>query len=75
MTEHPTVADLREVASNVIARESTKGPRGPVAILATDAAHYTLACAYAAVRKSTRLVQVFRVPDEAEQWLTLKLEL
>jgi hypothetical protein len=74
MTEHPTVADLRQVASNVIAREISEGPRGPVAILATDEAHYALACAYAALRRSTQSVQVFRVPDEAEQWLTLKLK-
>jgi hypothetical protein len=73
MTEHPTVADLREVASNVIARESSEGPRGPVAILANDAAHYALACAYAALRRSTQLVEVFRVPDEAERWLTAQL--
>ena len=73
MTERPTVSDLREVASNVITRESHEGRRGPVAILATEPAHYSLACAYAALRGSSQTIEVFRDVNEADKWLTVQL--
>jgi hypothetical protein len=73
MIGRPALADLREIATEAAAREAGEVQRGPVAILATDPTHYNLACAYAALRKST-LIEVFRALDEAKYWLTAKLD-
>jgi hypothetical protein len=74
MTDRPTVADLRQIAAEAVARESDEGARGPVAILATDGAPYIMACLYAALQRSKLTIEVFRALDEAERWLTAKLD-
>jgi hypothetical protein len=43
--------------------------RGPVALLATDATLYSVACAYMALGGATRKIEVFREVTEAERWL------
>jgi hypothetical protein len=68
MTGEPTNVDLEQFMS---ATAQTTRPRGPIALLATEPALYTRACTYAAMGQSTALViEAFRDPDEAEQWLT-----
>jgi hypothetical protein len=68
MTGEPTIADLQQFLS---AAAQTTRPRGPIALVATEPAFYTRACTYAAMGRSTALVvEAFRDPDEAEQWLT-----
>jgi hypothetical protein len=68
MTGEPTIADLQQFLS---AAAQTTRPRGPIALLATEPALYTRACMYAIMGRSTALViEAFRDPDEAEQWLT-----
>ena len=48
-----------------------EGPRGPVALLATDPTLYSRLCRYAALGRLTTLtIDVFRDRSEAEQWLT-----
>jgi hypothetical protein len=69
MTERPSLADLRQISTEIATGESGAIPRGPFAILATDPAVYSLACAFAALRKSTLTIDVFRALDEAELWL------
>jgi hypothetical protein len=52
--------------------ERTTQPRGPLAILATDAVIYGRACRYAALTRATLTVEVFRDLDKAEEWLTAR---
>jgi hypothetical protein len=61
-------AELRPILGR--ASQSRAAARGPIAILATDPLVYDLACSYAALGRSTLTIEVFRDPDEAEQWLT-----
>jgi hypothetical protein len=71
MTGEPTIAELRQIMSESLAvRQPGTGARGAVAILATDPALYGRACTYAALRRATLTIEVFRDPDEAEEWLT-----
>jgi hypothetical protein len=68
MTGEPTLTDLQQFLS---AAAQTTRPRGPIALVATEPALYARACTYAAMGRSTALViEAFRHPDEAEQWLT-----
>jgi hypothetical protein len=60
--------------SEVAERQRGQGPRGPVAILATDPILYGRACTYAALRRSSETIEVFRALDEAEPWLTAQLK-
>jgi hypothetical protein len=68
MTGEPTIADLQQFLS---AAAQTTQPRGPIALVATGPAPYSRARRYTAMGRSTALViEAFRDPDEAEQWLT-----
>jgi hypothetical protein len=68
--DYPTIADLRQLMSEAVRRQPDEGPRGPVAILATDPELYRRACTYAALGRSRLTIDVFRDPNEAERWLT-----
>jgi hypothetical protein len=70
VTEHPTIADLRELMDEASSRRQAESPRGPVAILATDAVMYGIACTYAALGHAKLTIRVFRHVDEADRWLT-----
>jgi hypothetical protein len=49
--------------------DSEHRARGPLVLVATDAAVYAMACVYAALGTSARKVEVFRDRHEAEEWL------
>jgi hypothetical protein len=63
-----TLAELRPILGRASQRRGAA--RGPIAILAADPIVYDMACAYAALGRSTLTIEVFRDLDEAEQWLT-----
>jgi hypothetical protein len=69
VTEHPTLADLRELMDEASSYRPAEAPRGPVAILATDPVMYGLACTYAALGRAKLAIRVFRFVDEANRWL------
>src|ERR1700736_3060844 len=73
MTGEPTIDELRQIMSQSAARQPGTGVRGPVAILATDSALYGRMCTYAALRRATLTIEVFRYLDRAEEWLTTQL--
>src|ERR1700687_5083597 len=73
MTGEPTIAELRQIMSESVARRPGTGARGPVAILAIDPALYGRMCTYAALRRATLTIEVFRFLDKAEEWLTTQL--
>jgi hypothetical protein len=71
MTGEPAIAELRELLNEAVERRQDEGPRGAVALLATDAALYARLCTYAALGRATSLtIAVFRDLDKAEEWLT-----
>ena len=73
MTGEPTIAELRELMSEAAELRQGEGPRGPVALLATEGALYARLCTYAALGRSTTLtIAVFRDRGEAEKWLTVQ---
>ena len=55
MTGEPTIAELRELMSKAAELRGDEGPRGPVALLATDQALYAQLYTYAALARSTTL--------------------
>jgi hypothetical protein len=69
MTDHPTVAELRAVLDEAAARGAGEGPRGPVALVATDPILYGTLCAYAALGQLKLNVQVFHDHNDAAAWL------
>jgi hypothetical protein len=69
MTGRPTIRDWRDILTEAAAHDTGQVRRGPLAIIATDPAHYVAACAYAELRQRTRTTGVFRWPEEAERWL------
>ena len=69
MTGKPTLADLLEVMDEAISPRPGQGPRGPVALLASDPALYDIACKYAALGHSTFMIRVFSDFESAEAWL------
>src|ERR1700736_4769361 len=73
MTGEPTIDELRQIMSESVARRPGTGARGPVAILATDPALYGRMCTYAALRRATLTIEVFRYLDRAEEWLSTQL--
>ena len=73
MTGEPTIDELRQIMSQSAARQPGTGARGPVAILATDPALYGRMCTYAALRRATLTIEIFRYLDMAEEWLTTQL--
>jgi hypothetical protein len=71
MTGEPTIAELRQLMSEAAGLRQGEGPRGPVALLATDEVLYNRLCTYAALGRATTLtIDVFRDKDNAERWLT-----
>jgi hypothetical protein len=71
MTGEPTVAELRHLTSEAAELPQGEGPRGPVALLATEPTLNGRLCTYAVLGRSTTLsIEVFRERSEAEQWLT-----
>jgi hypothetical protein len=68
MTGEPTRDTLREFAVTM-ARRPGEPARGPVAILVSQPALYSLACTYAAMARAHATIEVFRDRDEAESWL------
>ena len=69
VTEHPTLADLRELMDQASSRGEAESPRGPVALLATERIMYDIACTYAALGHTKLTIRVFRDLDEADRWL------
>ena len=69
MTSPAKLGELSELMQ-VDARENTV--RGPVAIVARDAAVYAMACAYATMLGSRHPMQVFIDMDDAMGWLRSK---
>jgi hypothetical protein len=65
VTGKPTLDELRQFMS----LDAHHRPHGPEAILTRDPILFALACAYAALGRSTLSIQVFRDLAEAEQWL------
>src|SRR5579863_8277472 len=74
MTGEPSIDELRQIMSQSAARQPGTGARGPVAILVTDPALYGRMCTYAALRRATLTIEVFRYLDKAEEWLTTQLD-
>ncbi|HTV02042.1 MAG TPA: hypothetical protein VMF13_15950 [Luteitalea sp.] len=69
----PTSADLARV-TETIAGMSTEEKRGPLALLVREGEQYARACAYWALGKNRgRDIDIFRHPDEAEEWLREQL--
>ena len=64
MHGRPTIADMREFMKLDARTHADLGPRGPLALLATDSAMYAAACVYAAIGRARRTVEAFR--DYAE---------
>ena len=69
ITGHPTLAELREIMDDAAAWRAAEGPRGPVALLATEPIMYGRLCTYAALGQSKLTIQVFRDLDQADAWL------
>jgi hypothetical protein len=71
MTGEPTVAAFRQLLSEAAELRQGEGPRGPVALLATDPTLYSRLCRYAALGRLTPpTMGVFLDRSAAEQWLT-----
>jgi hypothetical protein len=69
MTGEPTLADLRELMVQASSHRPAERPRGPVALLATEAILYSRLCTYAALARGKLTIEVFRDLDEADRWL------
>jgi hypothetical protein len=69
MTGEPTIPDLRQFMGEAA---QVNRPRGPIAILATGPEIYRRACTYATLGRATLTIEVFRDPNEVEQWLTAR---
>jgi hypothetical protein len=72
MTGYPSLNDLRQFMKQDAETHPDQRPRGPLAILATDATVYAVACVYAALGGSKRQVEVFRDRADADTWLAAK---
>ena len=67
---HPSLADLRQfMTEDAPSPAAEKGPRGPVAFVATDPELYRKACSYAELGRGKVTIEVFRVREEADRWL------
>jgi len=69
MSGHPTIEDLRMFIKLHAEADAEQSPRGPLALLWTDANLYAIACLCAALGGTQRTVDVFRDRDEAVTWL------
>jgi hypothetical protein len=65
----PTITDLRAIMREDAASRPDAGPRGPVAVLASGAFVYGLACVYAALGRPNMTIEVFRDYHDADRWL------
>jgi hypothetical protein len=68
-TGPPSISDLRVFMSEEASNISREGPRGPIAILATEPIMYNMACTYAVLGRPILNIKVFRDRAEAEAWL------
>jgi hypothetical protein len=70
MTGRATVDELKRYIA--AAPQPAPGGRrhGAMAVLATDPAIYSMACAYMALGAATRKIEVFNELREAERWLS-----
>lgn len=69
MTGHPSIEDLRLFMKLHSEPDVELQPRGPLALVSTDATVYAMACMCAALGGTKRNVGVFRDPDDADKWL------
>ena len=69
MRGRPSIADMRAFMKLDARVYADQGPRGPLALLATDSAMYATACVYAAIGRAKRTVEAFRDRQEADDWL------
>ena len=69
MTDSPTLDQVKHLFSVTGQPGPASEMRGPLALLATDAALYSMACAYMALGGATRKIEVFRELADAERWL------
>lgn len=69
MTGQPTIEDLRLLMTLHPETDVEQPPRGPLALLSTDASLYAIACMCAALGGTKRKVEVFRDVNEADTWL------
>ena len=70
MTRAPTRDEVQRIA-DYVQRQADHRPRGPVAIIAPDAALFGLARMYAAFAGPGVPLNVFRNVVEAERWLAV----
>jgi CRP/FNR family transcriptional regulator, cyclic AMP receptor protein len=70
MTGHATIDDVRLVMTRRAHTDAEPRPRGPLAVLWTDANVYAIACLCATLGGTQRTVEVFRDRTEADTWLT-----
>jgi hypothetical protein len=71
---HVDADDIRRLVEYVRSAGVGRAPRGPVAVVATEPAHFGLARMYSMLAEDARLeVEVFRTLEEAEQWLASRL--
>lgn len=66
---HPTVDDLKRFIQEELKNTPMEGPRGPIALVATDDAVYRMACTYAVLGRHRLQIGVFTDRMEAERWL------
>jgi hypothetical protein len=69
MTGHATFDDVRLVMNRLVDTDAEPRPRGPLAVLWTDANAYAIACLCATLGGARRTVEVFRDRTEADTWL------
>ena len=66
----PNVADLKGYMERDARRPAGETrPRGPVAILTSDQVIFGIACTYAALGRSSMMIEVFRDWADADHWL------
>jgi hypothetical protein len=64
---NPTTEEIRRILHRIVTLSVTHGPRGPVAVVATQPALFGMAHMYAAL--SDQAVEAFYDFAEAERWL------
>ena len=69
VTLAPTSQQIRALLEAVRQRLREHGPRGPVAVLTDQPAHFGMVRMYMTLAEEEPSVSVFRDPDEVQQWL------
>lgn len=69
MTGRPSLDEVKKIFGLAAQPGPGSEMRGPLALLVTDPTLYSMACAYMALGVTRRKIEVFREPDEAQQWL------